>query len=191
MKFFAIILLLHTFLLAKECYFNKVKNVCYYKYFKKSNIYKAKADEEYYITSNGTIYTFDKTIEVRFNSIGAVFSLINDFELEFVDKIKKETYLFTVAEKSDLFPMISKLNRLSTVMKAQPHQTRKYTKAYVKRKREEKKARYEEALKKAKYRLNRKPSEEDPINKTNIGFDFSDEGGPKEKRSFLKGNIHK
>lgn len=191
MKIFAIIVLLTTFLFSKECYFNKVNTVCYYKYFKKSNIYAAKADEKYYVTANGNIYTFDKTIEVKFNSIGAVFALVNDFELEFVDKIKNETYLFKVAQRSDLFATISKLNHLDTIMKAQPYQKQKFTKEYVQRKLEEKKARYEEAMKKARNRLDTKNHAPETINKKNIGFNFSEENEDDgEKKSFLKGNIN-
>jgi len=181
-----ILIVLNSFLFSKECYFNKVNKICYYKYFKKSNIHEFKADEEYYITDNDRIYTFDKTIEVRFNSIGAIFIILNDFELEFVDKIRKEVYLFKVEDKRDLFSTISKLNRLQTVMKAQPHMKRKYTKSHIRAKIEAKKARLEAVLNKAQRSLNNKkdkPTKE----KRNIGFNVP-EAEPKEKKSFLKGN---
>ena len=188
MKIFIMVFILCSFLSAKECYFNKVNNICYYKYFKKSNIDKAKANEEYYSNKKGQIYTFDKIIEVKFNSIGAVFVVLNDFELEFVDKIKKEVYLFKVEDRRDLFPTISKLNRLKTIMKAQPHSVRKYTKAHVQRLLEQKRARFEAVMEKAQDRLESK-SRPNTKEKRNVGFNLPDgEEGTKEKKSFLKGN---
>jgi len=156
MKSVLIVVLFVTALFSKECYFNKVNKVCYYKYFDRANIYKAKAFENYYIDKNRRIYTFDKTIEVKFNSIGAIFTILNDFELEFVDKINKETYLFKVSDRRDLFPTISKLNRLETVMKAQPHKTRKYTNTYINRKQAAKRERLEAVLEEAQERLDNK-----------------------------------
>lgn len=141
-----------TFSFAKECYFNKADTVCYYKYFDRSKIYDAKADENYYTNKFGHIYTFDDTIEVRFNSMGAVFTLINDYELEFVDKISKSMFLFKVQDRSDLFPMLSKLNHLKTVMKAQPHRKRKFTKSFVAAKRAARQERIAEAKKEAMQR---------------------------------------
>jgi len=186
MKIFMLLVVLSSFLFSKECYFNKVNKICYYKYFKKSNIHEFKADEEYYINDKDRIYTFDKTIEVRFNSIGAIFTLLNDFELEFVDKIRKEVYLFKVEDRRDLFSTISKLNRLKTVMKAQPHMERKYTKSYIRAKIEAKKARLESVLNKAQRSLDNK--QDKPLReKRNIGFNVP-EAEDKVERSFLKGN---
>jgi len=193
MKILMSMLILSSFIFAKECYFNKVNTVCYYKYFKKSNIDKAKADEEYYVDKKGKIYTFDKVIEVRFNSIGAVFTLKNDFQLEFVDKIKKDVYLFKVSDRRDLFSTISKINRLKTVMKAQPHRKRKYTKAYVKTELEKKRARFEAVMEKAKSSLNSKKSNNN-TNRSSSGSTsgpgFNDVGssGKGGGKSFLKGN---
>jgi len=186
MKFFMILAVFSSFLFSKECYFNKVNEICYYKYFKKSNIHEFKADEEYYINKRDRIYTFDKVIEVRFNSIGAIFTILNDFELEFVDKIRKEVYLFKVEDRRDLFSTISKLNRLKTVMKAQPHMKRKYTRSYIRARIEAKKARLESVLNKAQRSLNNKKDK--PTNKKrNIGFNIP-EAESNEKKSFLKGN---
>jgi len=176
--------MISSFSFAKECYFNKVNQICYYKYFKKSNIHKYKADEEYYVNEKGSIYTFDTIIEVKFNSIGAIFTILKDYELEFVDKIKKEVYLFKVQDRKDLFSSISKLNRLKTVMKAQPHKKRKYTKSYIKAKQEAKRARFEAVMEKAQDSLDNKKSNkykrQTPPPKNN---DASSEG-----KSFLKGN---
>ena len=188
MKLFIILIFLSSYSFSKECYYNKVNNICFYKYFKKSNIHEFKANEEYYFTSNERIYTFDKTIAVRFNSIGAIFPILNDFELEFVDKIRKEVYLFKVEDRQDLFPMISKLNRLKTVMKAQPHMTRKYTKSYIRAQIEAKKARLEKVIKKAKVNIENKKNGTVEKNR-NIGFNVP-EAEDKEKKSFLKGNAY-
>lgn len=186
MKIFMLLTVLSSFLLSKECYFNKVNEICYYKYFTKSNIHEFKADEEYYITDKDRIYTFDKTIEVKFNSIGGIFTLLNDFELEFVDKIKKEVYLFKVEDKRDLFSTISKLNRLKTVMKAQPHMQRKYTTSYIRAKIEAKKARLASVLNKAERNL--ESTKDKPTKKKkNVGFNVP-EAEDEEKKSFLKGN---
>ncbi|MGB5868160.1 MAG: hypothetical protein WBG69_09850 [Arcobacteraceae bacterium] len=156
MKSIMTVILLFSFSFSKECYFNKVDTVCYYKYFNRANIHKAKDSEEYYVNKNGSIYTFDKTIEVRFNSIGAVFTILSDFELEFIDKINNEIYLFNVQDKRDLFATISKLNRLKTVMKAEPHKQRKYTNSYIQRKLEAKRARFEAVMKEANEKIKNK-----------------------------------
>ena len=186
MKSFIILLLLNYVLFAKECYFNKVNEICYYKYFQKSNIYESKSDENYYLNENGSIYAFDNIVEVKFNSIGAIFTILNDFELEFVDKIRKEVYLFKVEDRRDLFPVISKLNKLKTVMKAQPHKTRKYTKSYMRAKQEAKRARFEAAIQKAEKNLENKKNQI-PSKRKNIGFTIPEEEETEEK-SFLKGN---
>ena len=153
MKSLLIVVFFVTFSFSKECYHNKVKEICFYKYFDRAGIYEAKENENYYVDKNNRIYTFDKVLEVKFNSIGAIFTILNDFELEFVDKINKSTYLFKVEDKRDLFSTISKLNKLKTVMKAQPHKKRKYTNTYINRKNEAKKARLAEVLKDAEQRL--------------------------------------
>jgi len=179
--------MLSTFLFSKECYFNKLTDVCYYKYFKKSDIHESKADENYYIDKNERIYTFDDIIEVKFNSIGGVFIILNDFELEFVDKIRKEVYLFKVDNKQELFSIISKLNKLKVIMKAQPHMTRKYTRSAIRAKIEAKKARLQKVLNKAQKSI--KEKEESPSKeKRNIGFN-GPEAEEEEKKSFLKGNV--
>lgn len=189
MKIVLFLILMNSFLFSKECYFNKAKEICYYKYFKKSNIHKFKANEEYYTNSKGTIYTFDKIIEVKFNSIGAIFTILNDFELEFVDKIRKEVYLFKVQDRRELFTTISKLNRLKTVMKAQPHKEKKYTKSYIRAKQEAKRARFEAVMKKAQKNLeNKKNNKYKPKPKSsNVGFNVP-EAEETEKKSFMKGN---
>jgi len=159
MRNLIIFFLIVTSAFAKECYFNKVNEICFLKYFDRGSIYQAKADENYYVDKQSRIYSFDNIIEVKFHSIGAIFTILNDYELEFVDKIKKSTYLFKVSHRRDLFPILSKLNGLKSVMKAQPHKTRKYTNNYINRKQVAKKARLKEVLKTAEKRLDAKENE--------------------------------
>ncbi len=188
MKSILIVILLFSFSFSKECYFDKVENICYYKYFNRANIHKAKESEEYYLSKNGSIYTFDKTIEIRFNSIGAMFTILNDFELKFVDKINNEIYLFDVEDRRDLFSTISRLNKLKTIMKAQPHKERKYTNTYIQRKMEAKRARFEAVIKQAEKKIQNKSTQQIQPKK-HIGFEVP-EAESKEKKSFIKGNVY-
>lgn len=187
MRILFILFLLFTFSFSKECYFNKVRNVCFYKYFDRDSIYKVKANEEYYVTQKGSIYTFDNIIEVRFNSIGAIFTIINDLELEFVDKKNNKLYLFKVNDRRDLFPTISKLNRLDTIMIAEPYKKRKFTNTYVQRKIAAKKARLKAVMEKTE--KSKKTESSQTTTNQNIGFGLGEEEEPKEKKSFLKGNL--
>lgn len=171
---------------SRECYMNKVEKICFDKYFDRSFIYKVKDNEEYYIDDSGLIYTFDNVIKVRFKSIGAIFTILNHLELEFVDKKKNEIYLFKVKDRQDLFPTISKLNSIKTIMIAEPYKIRKYTNTFIQRQQEAKRARFEAVMKKAELSKSNKNSEQRSTNK-NIGFTIPEE--EKEKKSFLKGNI--
>jgi len=180
MKAFTLLILISSFLFSKECYFNKVNDICYYKYFDRSTIHNAKSGEIYYVNQNGSIYTFDNILEVKFRSIGAIFTILNDYELEFVDKINKETYLFKVENRKDLFPAISKINKLKTVMTARPHKKRRYTKSYILAKQEAKKARLEAARKKVQSKRR------DNKSKYNIPSANSNTEG----KSFLKGEVN-
>ena len=162
--FITILFSLFSNLIAKECYFNKAKKVCFSKYFDKSKIYEAKDDEDYYISDNGSIYTFTNIIEVRFNSMGAFFTIVNDYNLKFYDKDKKSKYFFKIdndefetTSLEEMFAIVSELNSLKTIMKAQPQKKRKYTKSYMRKKLEEKKRRLEEELERAQERLKHKP----------------------------------
>jgi len=188
MKLFIALLMLSSLLFSKECYFNKVKEICYYKYFDTLNIHQVKADENYYINKKGQIYAFDDIIEVKFNSIGAIFTLRNDFELEFVDKIKREVYLFKVEDRRDLFPTISKLNRLKTVMKARPYKKRKYTKSHIEAQKRARKERVSRVLEKTQKKMSGK-KEKKETKKKNVGFDLPAVKESEEKKSFLKGNL--
>ncbi|MGB3751613.1 MAG: hypothetical protein WA945_08590 [Arcobacteraceae bacterium] len=183
MKFVILLIILSSFVFSKECYFNKVKDICYYKYFDRSKIHNAKLDELYYVNENGSIYTFDNILEVKFKSIGAIFTILNDYELEFVDKINKETYLFKVEHRRGLFPAISKINKLKTVMTARPHKERRYTKSFILAKQEAKKARLKAVMEKAQNKARNSESKYGIRNN-------STQSGSTEKRSFLKGEVN-
>lgn len=182
MKFVIFLIILSSFLFSKECYFNKINDICYYKYFDRAKIHNAKSDETYYVNENGSIYTFDNILEVKFKSVGAIFTILNDYELEFVDKINKETYLFKVDHRRELFPAISKINKLKTVMTARPHKKRRYTKSFILAKQEAKKARLEAVMEKAR--------KKEKNSKSKYGIqNNSTKSGSTEKRSFLKGEV--
>jgi len=155
-KSILVLILFLSTLYSKECYRTKVEKVCYYKYFNKHNIYKAKADEDYYMDKHHNIYSFSDIIAVRFKSIGGIFEILNSYDVEFYDKIKKDIYLFKVKDKSELFSTVSKLNELTAVMRAYPKKTKKYTKSYMEAVAAAKKARLEEVLRKTQRSLKQK-----------------------------------
>ena len=158
-KIFLTISLVISIGVAKVCYFNKVKKVCYYKYFATYKIYDAKSNEDYYVSNNRSIYAFTDLIGVRFNTIGAVFDIRNNFDVEFYDKTDKGIYQFKVKDKQDLFAIVSKMNELKSVMKAWPVKKRKYTKQHMAYIKEAKRKRVEQMLKRGEKELknNKKP----------------------------------
>lgn len=155
MKYFIIFSLLFGSLYAKECYKNKHldKTVCYYKYFDRSKIYKAKSDERYYKTKNGSIYAISDEIEVKFKAIGAILTILDDYEmdfdtsdnnemgdfrigfnqydLEFLDKTRGDKFIFRVKKPDALFIILRKLNELESIQSAVPVIKRKFTKVEI------------------------------------------------------------
>jgi len=152
LRLFFIFVLLFSFAYSKNCFRDKSikKFVCYKKYFDKKNIHKAKFGETYYTADNGNIYSFSDKIEVQFYAVGAILSILDDFEVDFYDKTKGETYIFKVRNPNELFSITTNLNRLTAIKKALPLRTRKYTKSEVRRRVALAKARQEKALQKAK-----------------------------------------
>lgn len=151
-RLFLVFVLLFSFVYSKNCFRDKSikKFVCYEKYFNKKNIHKAKFGETYYTADNGNIYSFSDKIEVQFYAVGAILSILDDFEIDFHDKTKGETYIFKVRNPNELFSITTNLNRLTAVKKALPLRKRKYTKSEVRRRVALAKARQEKALQKAK-----------------------------------------
>jgi len=181
MKIIMMLFVIGSFAFSKDCYFNKAHSVCYSVYFNKSLIHKPQHDEIYYSDKNGNIFTFDNLLEVKFKSIGAIFPLLKDLELEFIDKINTETYLFKVEHRRDLFPMITKINKLKTVMEARPHKERRYTKAYILAGQEAEKARVKALTQKAQ-----KNKRNNYSSGTSSGSKSNSSSTPK---SFLKGEL--
>lgn len=116
-----------------QCYKTKFKNVCYKKYYDMDKIDKPDVTKEYFLNTNGRLYTFTDKIEVRFKRIGAIISIEDDFEIKFVDKEQKETYLYQLNSPHELFSIVSNLNETEYISKAKPQRTRKLT-IYEKRK---------------------------------------------------------
>ncbi len=158
MKVFLIFFLLISSVNAKYCFKDKSadKIICYEKYFQRDNIYKSKSSENYYTAKNGNIYAIDDKIEIKFNTIGAIISLEKDFEIDFYDKLKNDTYIFKVRNPYELFSILSNLNRLDSIQKAVPQVTKKYTQIEVQRRIEERKARLQKAMQKTKMKEKQK-----------------------------------
>jgi hypothetical protein len=164
-KIVLIIILLSLQLVSKECYNSKGTKICYYKYFASSKIDGAKIGERYYIDKNKKIYSFDDIIEVRFKSVGGIFQILNNFEVEFYDKTKSGIYQFKVKDKNELFIIASKINELDSVMKAHPKRVRKFTKEYVLAQKKLKQERFKAAMKRAGKSVAAKKTAPKEINK--------------------------
>jgi hypothetical protein len=175
MKITLFFFILISSLFGDYCFKDKSANetICYEKYFQRDNIYKAKSDETYYTSKKGIIYAIGDKIEIKFDAIGAIISLEKDFEIDFYDKLKNDTYIFKVRNPYELFSILSNLNRLDAIQKAVPAQTRKYTQTEVQRRIEERKSRLQKVMEKEKMREEQKAT---------MGSSGTD--GPK---NFLKG----
>jgi len=183
MKVFIVILILFSSLYSKQCYKNKFNTICYYKYFDRASIYKSKSYETYYLSKKKNIFAFTDKIEVKFKAFGAILSILDNFEIEFVDKIK-ESYIFRVKYPEELFSILSRLNELNTISKAIPVKTRKYTKGDVAIKAQKKKERLQRALEKSKAKGSSKS------NGTAGKAGTSKMGGPTTPTNFLNPNAN-
>jgi len=179
MKITLFIIILISSLYGDYCFKDKSANkiICYEKYFDRDNIYKAKSDENYYTSQRGNIFAISDKIEIKFNAIGAIISLEKNFEIDFYDKLKNDTYIFKVRNPRELFSIVSNLNDLDAIQKAVPAQTRKYTQTEIQRKNEERKARLQKVLQKQKMREEQKQKQ-----KATMGS-----SGSNEPKNFLKG----
>ncbi len=184
MKILLIILLSLSSSFAQYCFKDKSadKIICYEKYFKRENIYKAKSDDNYFMAKNGRLYAISDKIEIKFNSIGAIISLEKNFEIDFYDKLKNDTYIFKVRNPHELFSILSNLNELDAIQKAVPQKIRKYTQIEIERRIEARKARLEKVMKRTK--MNKKDGKK-------IGFqtEFTtlEEDEEKGGKNFLRG----
>lgn len=181
MKLFIIVAIFSNILFAKSCYKDKSKDeiICFYKYFDRKSIYKPKDDETYYLTSNRSIYAISDKIEVKFNAVGAIISILNDFEIDFYDKLKNETYIFQVRNKDELFSILTNLNNLTAVQKAIPSKKRKYTKTEIQKRIQKSKERQKKAMEKGTTQGGKKQ----------VGFDqnFENSGSGVKGKNFLSG----
>jgi hypothetical protein len=180
MKIIFIILFYFSSVYAKYCFKDKSANeiICYKKYFDRDNIYKAKSDENYYTTKNDKIYAISDKIEIKFNTIGAIISLEKNFEIDFYDKLKNDTYIFKVRNPYELFSILSNLNSLDAIQKAVPAKTKKFTKDYIQMKIAKKKERLQKVINKS------------TNNEEKVGFQtgFTNiEKNDKQPTNFLKG----
>lgn len=170
---------------AKYCYKDKSSNeiICYEKYFDRDNIYKAKSDENYYTSENGSIYAINDKIEINFNTIGAIISLEKDFEIDFYDKLKNDTYIFKVRNPYELFSILSNINNLDAIQRAVPAKERKYTQTEIQIRNAQRQERLEKVMKKTNTKNGGK-------NEKEIGFGtgFTTlKNNEKEAKNFLRG----
>jgi len=110
-----------------QCYDTNFKKICYKKFYDLNKIDKPDATKTYYQSTTGRIYTFSDNIEIRFKRIGAIIAIEDDFNIEFTDKEKKETYLYKLKSPHELFSIVTNLNNTEYISKAAPQRTRKLT----------------------------------------------------------------
>jgi len=169
-----VFLLLNTITFAKECFKDKQAGefICYKRYFDRVKLYKPKDDEKYYTSKTGKIYAIGDKIEVKFKSVGAILSILDDYEIDFVDKTKGEKYIFRVKNKNEIFAMLRILNGLNAIQKALPLRTQKYTKAYVEYQRKKRKEKLERIKDKLENPEKKKPVKKNAMPSGTQGFKF-------------------
>ncbi|MEA3512504.1 MAG: hypothetical protein U9R37_02785 [Campylobacterota bacterium] len=127
MKFMIMVFILASSLIAKECYYTKNEKICYKRYYNKANLDKPKISQKYYYDNYGKVYYFTDKIKVKFKSAAMIFSILNDYEIEFHDKLDNGKYVFTVNNKTELFDLLNILNKSTHIVRADPIKVRKYT----------------------------------------------------------------
>jgi hypothetical protein len=120
-----------SILFSKSCYRDKYKQVCFKRYYDTKSLKKPRYDEKYYLSNTGNIYTFKDKLIVKFKYSGAILSILNDFDVEFIDK-KRDKYILQVNEPNELLGIITNLNKLNSVTFAKPKLSIKRKKGYVK-----------------------------------------------------------
>jgi len=143
---FLFIYLFSSAILAKSCYTLNHKQMCYKRYFSISSIYKPSLHTKYYKSKDKKIYSFEDNINIRFKRIGAILTIEDDFDIKFVDKDKKETYIYQLNNPDELFSIITNLNETTYISKASPIRHRKLTIAEHKALQEAKEASMERRL---------------------------------------------
>ena len=112
---------------SKDCYKLKHKRVCYKQYFDYASLYRPQLNTKYYKNLEGKIYYFENNIEIRFKRSGAILTIEDDYEIKFIDKKKKETYLYKLDNPNELFSIITNLNETTYITKAVPIKHRQLT----------------------------------------------------------------
>ena len=127
-KFIIIFFILISPLFAKQCYWTKDKTqICYKTFYSYSKLKEIKRGVKYFIRDN-KVYYFQNKIKVNLKYSGAILTLLDDFDLDFLDKRIDQTYIFRIKDMDDLFSIITNLNAQSYVKQAKPIPKRVYRK---------------------------------------------------------------
>ena len=112
---------------AKSCYWIDNTQFCYKRYYDSSQLKVYHKELRYYIRDN-KVYSFEDTIKVRLKFDGALFMLLDDFNLEFIDVGINKVYTFKLKDYDELFSILTNLNNQSYVKDAKPIIRRVYRK---------------------------------------------------------------
>lgn len=124
--------MLFSILFSQTCYRDKNKQICFKRYYDTKNLKKPRYNEKYYLSNKGTIYTFKDKLIVKIKYSGAILSILNDFEVDFFDKIRHNIYILKAREPNELLGIITNLNKLDSVLLAKPELKIKRKKGYIK-----------------------------------------------------------
>lgn len=152
MKLLLLTIILINISLAKEyCYFANGDQICYKPFKDTKKLKKPIFGEKYYKSPDGNIYRFSDEILVKLKYEGAILYLVENYDIEFVDKKNSTTYIFKVKDKTlsrlsdfddelfeetasskEVLSILTTLNALDAVRSAKPYLKRKYRKSYKK-----------------------------------------------------------
>ena len=123
-----IIVLLSIEVFAKSCYWDADhERLCYKRYYSISQLQSYNPDLRYYL-HNDRVYSFKDIIKVRLKYAGALFMLLEDYDLDFLDVTIGKVYTFKVKDMDQLFSILSNLNNQSYIKDAKPIEKRVYRK---------------------------------------------------------------
>jgi hypothetical protein len=133
MKLILFVILSFTILFAKECYTKKgIKKVCFKRFYAVKELKKPVKFKEHYSSKKGYIYTFNDKLKITIKYSGAILYILDNFEVEYDDRINKNTHILQVINHHELFTIISNLNKQDSVISARPVLKRVYRKGYKK-----------------------------------------------------------
>ena len=121
MRYIIVSLILLVNIYAKDCYWNKElkHQICYKRFFQLDKLKHIDKNGLYY-KKNHKVYFFTDTIKIKFNFKGAIFMLLDDFNLKFLDKKLGNLYIFKVSNIHNLFSLLSQLNKQPYIKSAKP-----------------------------------------------------------------------